>query len=60
MHLPQVPFPPHGESILIPAFLAASRSSVPAGISIVLPEGLNLMIGILSLLFELGGQRPQL
>jgi hypothetical protein len=45
-HPPQVPLPPQGASISIPACRAASSSSVPAGTSIVFPAGLKLIIGI--------------
>jgi len=45
-HFPQVPFPPQGSSIMIPARPAASMSKVPEGTSMVFPMGRKVIFGI--------------
>jgi hypothetical protein len=47
MHLPQVPFPPHGASIATSALFAHAISEVPDGAVIVLLDGWKVTTGII-------------
>jgi len=46
LHLPQVPLPPHGESVSRPAWRAASRSNVPGATLTRRPDGWKMISGI--------------
>ncbi len=47
LHLPQIPIPLHGASMLNPAFLMASNKTVPFFTSILIFSLMNLTMGII-------------